>query len=161
MRKEYLVPIILVIIVIPLLLFFRKNIPNNREFQNSVDTSPTISGEIRSTTPLLETTWQWNETRNADGTVTTPSDASKFRMVLKDTHMTSTTDCNTVNADFLVDHEVLSFGPIVSTKMYCEGSLESAYTQSFPLVTSYTIENDVLTLILIKDMGTMLFTAID
>lgn len=156
MKKEYIVPL-LVILGVSLLLIFRSEIfTSNPELQKKQ--SPTQQ-EIAE--PTLEgTSWEWVETKNADGSVTRPENPSQFRMILRDMKMTSTTDCNMLHADYILDQEVISFAPLASTKMFCQDSIESLYAASFPSITSYTIENGYLTFNLMKDIGTMKFAAV-
>jgi len=111
------------------------------------------------TQPLEGTEWVWRGSAHAGGEMVAPS-GEQFVLVLgRDGTVTSTTDCNGMGGTYLRDGEVLSFGSFISTKMYCEGSLESVYAGDLALTSSHTIEDDRLTLILNRDMGTMHFTA--
>jgi heat shock protein HslJ len=106
------------------------------------------------------TSWEWVQTANADGTVTKPADSSKFVLTFSGDVFSSTTDCNSMRGALAVDGEVLSMGQIASTKMFCEGSLEGEYAQDLQLVGSHQISGDTLTLIQLKDAGTMTFAKI-
>lgn len=114
-------------------------------------------------TPMLQgTKWQWVQTENAGGTVTKPADSSKFVLTFNDDEsFVSTTDCNSLRGALVIDGEVVSMGQIASTKMFCEGSVEAEYSQDLQLVGSRTIDGDTLTLIQLKDAGTMTFTKVN
>lgn len=157
MRKEYLLPFILIISLI-ILLFYRSEI-----FQaNPLLKKPAPTPTQTATAPTLENTiWEWVETKQADGSTTTPTEAHLFRMTLQSGRIESTTDCNILTGAYMIDEEVLSFGPLASTKKYCGGSIETHYASLFPLVVSYYIEGNNLHLILIRDHGIMKFRSID
>ncbi len=107
------------------------------------------------------TRWEWRQTVNADGTVTKPADPSKFVITFSGDTFSSTTDCNSMRGLLAVDGEVMSMGQIASTKMFCEGSLEVEYAQDLQLVGSHQISGDTLTLIQLKDAGTMTFARVN
>jgi heat shock protein HslJ len=57
--------------------------------------------------------------------------------------------CNTFGADFQADYDgSLSFGPVVSTRMFCEGKmdLENAYFQALSQVEQFRVAEGRLTL---------------
>lgn len=110
--------------------------------------------------PILGTKWKWQRTEFLNGTKTAPQDSGKFIIAFgEDKRMTSTTDCNNIFSPFVVDNEILSIGPIASTKMACApGSLETEYTQELLRAVSHVIAGDELRVILVKDSGTMVFT---
>lgn len=159
MRKEYSIPLITLIILVSL-LFYRMQTKSTLSPTIAM-TNPTTSQRPHAEPPLLKTTWQWVGTKNADGTVTSPSDPTKFRMILEDDKMHSTTDCNTLSGEFISDQEVISFAPLLATEMYCANSQESVYSASFPQIASYHITGKNLRFTLIKDLGTMQFEAVN
>ncbi len=103
--------------------------------------------------------WTWQFSVDASGKVITPSDPARFRLTFeKEGRLRSTTDCNSLSGSFIKDGEVLTVGPLMSTLMACEGeTLESVYVSELGLVSSYSIQEDTLTLFLIKDAGMMTF----
>lgn len=119
-----------------------------------------VSDETATTT-IAEADWVWVRTEYTMKEPIEPKDDSFVLTVHENGRMGSTTDCNTIGGDAIIDGEVLSFGALVSTKMYCEDSLEGAYADDLSLVSSYAIEVDTLRLNLNRDYGTMYFTRLD
>lgn len=110
------------------------------------------------TTTITDAEWVWVRTEYATKASIEPQDDSFVLAIRGDGRMGSSTDCNTIGGEAIIDGEVLSFGALVSTKMYCEGSLEGVYAHDLALVSSYAIEADTLRLNLNRDYGTMYFT---
>lgn len=109
--------------------------------------------------PLEGTEWVWRRSDHADGLPAVPAGEQFLLEFSADGTLTSTTDCNRMGGTYVRDGEVLSLGSFVSTKMYCEGSLEQVYADDLALVSAHTIEDNRLTLILNRDVGMMYFTA--
>jgi heat shock protein HslJ len=118
--------------------------------------APVISA---SSSSLYSNSWILQETRSVEGEAIVPEEGEFVLTFTPEGRYTSTTDCNSLSGEFVVDNEVLSLAPPISTKMYCEGSQESAYITLLGLVNSYVIEGDVLRFNLSRDAGTMTFTA--
>lgn len=118
--------------------------------------------EIGSTTSaqLFGNRWEWIRTEYLDGDRILPRTSAFVLSFAVSGTMTSTTDCNSLSGDFVVDGEVLSFGPFMSTLMYCDGSLEGEYGSDLALTNSYEIVGDELRLNLNRDFGVMVFRAI-
>jgi heat shock protein HslJ len=108
--------------------------------------------------PIFDTAWVWKETVLLDGTVIAPLQPEAFVLTLgSDRRYTSTTDCNSLSGNFVIDEEVLSLSPAISTKMFCEGSQDTIYMNDLVLANSFVIEGDELTLNLNRDHGAMKF----
>jgi len=107
----------------------------------------------------LYSDWIWNSSIDASDKTMTPKDPNRFVLTLgADGRLSSTTDCNSIAGSFVINEEVISVGPLMSTLMACEGeTLESLYASQLALASSYTITDNVLTLQLVKDAGTMTF----
>lgn len=102
--------------------------------------------------------WQWQRSTDADGTVTEAKDPARFVLTFNaDGTFSSTSDCNALRGTLALDEEIVSMGAIASTKMFCEGSQEDAYRRDLELVASGRVTGDTLTLVQIKDAGTMTF----
>lgn len=133
----------------------------------SVTDSVEILEEMRSEPELIEVTsdelfenkWAWIRTEYGDGAEIEPRGDDFVLMFNESGTMNSTTDCNSLSGDFVIDGEVLSFGPFMSTLMYCEGSLEGEYRSDLALTNSYEIVGDELRLNLNRDFGVMVFRA--
>jgi heat shock protein HslJ len=108
--------------------------------------------------PIFDTAWVWKETVLLDGTIIAPLQPEAFVLTLgSDRRYTSTTDCNSLSGNFVIDEEVLSLSPAISTKMFCEGSQDTVYMNDLVLANSFVIEGDELTLNLNRDHGAMKF----
>jgi len=107
---------------------------------------------------LLGTEWGWSRTEYMNGSKT-EAPAGKFVITFgADKTLSSTTDCNSLHSKFILDDEILSIGPIASTKMACSGeTLEAQYTQELSRATSHVIKGNELRINLYKDTGTMVF----
>jgi heat shock protein HslJ len=110
----------------------------------SPSASPDTSG------PALEgTSWALQQLA-VDATLTeVPSDVAAS-LYLQDGQASGDAGCNTFSGDYALDGDTLTFGPMMSTMMICEGekaSTEAAYLAGFPLVASYLVEGDALRLL--------------
>lgn len=116
-----------------------------------------------STTPdLAGTSWQWVNTAMNDGTTTEPNKPESFVLSFgQDGRISSTTDCNSINATYTSNQGELIFGPLAMTKMFCEGSQESAYAKSLGEVAAYLVNGDTLSLAIKFDSGIMEFTRVN
>lgn len=64
--------------------------------------------------------------------------------------------CNNYNGTFKTENNHISFGPLASTKMACEGSGESVYFSTLEKITSFDVNGNTLTLIM-GDIAMMRF----
>ena len=106
--------------------------------------SPGTSG------PTLEGTGWALQQLAVDATLTdVPSDVAAT-LFLQDGQASGAAGCNTFAGDYTIDADALTFGPMMSTMMICEGekaSTEAAYLAGFPLVASYSVDGDALSLL--------------
>lgn len=73
-------------------------------------------------------TWVWQETSLPDGTTMTPAKPEAFSITFADDgSFTATTDCNGVGGTYTAEGSLLTFGEMMSTLMYCDGSQESDF----------------------------------
>lgn len=107
----------------------------------------------------LSGSWMWQSSVDASGETISPSDPERFVLTFtEDGRLSSTTDCNSIAGSYIKNEEVISVGPLISTKMACmEETLEMEYAAQLSLTTSHTIEGDTLKIILAKDAGVMTF----
>jgi heat shock protein HslJ len=112
-----------------------------------------------SSTSLYSNSWVLTETSAIQGEAVVPKADDFVLTFTKEGRYTSTTDCNSLTGEFVIDNEVLSLASPISTKMYCEGSQEGAYIALLGLVNSYAIDGTTLRLNLNRDAGTMIFVA--
>ncbi len=108
---------------------------------------------------ILDTKWVWVETTLPDGTTITPNQKDAFSITLSsDGNTAGKTDCNSFFSDYALGSDgILSFGPIGSTKMFCEGSQESIFVDHISKVSHYTFKDGRLVLLLANAAGSMSF----
>lgn len=109
--------------------------------------------------PLASSFWLWQETVISDDTRTETNAEKSFGLRFgEDGRVSVTTDCNNGMGPYQLSGEShLSFGPLATTLMYCEGSMESVFMGQLAQVDSYLLENGKLQLLLKLDSGTMTF----
>ena len=72
--------------------------------------------------------WTWVKAIYNDGREILPRQPLAFTIAfLSGGEFSATTDCNRVGGTYLTSGDQISFGQMVSTKMYCEGSQESDF----------------------------------
>ncbi len=103
--------------------------------------------------------WTWVRTELADGDVTEAPAGGQFVLSLdEDGRVASATDCNSMAGSYVMDGDMLTFGPFAMTKMYCEGSMEGVYAEQLSRTASYAVEEGNLSLLLADGAGVMTFT---
>lgn len=111
---------------------------------------------------LKNTTWRWVGSTMIEGTeeaVIKPKDENAFILTFSnDNTISSRTDCNTLGGSYTISENNLSFGPMMSTLMYCEGSQETEYAAQLAQVQSVSLDADRLDLNIPN--GKMLFIRI-
>jgi heat shock protein HslJ len=103
--------------------------------------------------------WEWVTTETNDGTVVKPRVAGKFSLTFgTDGQVSIGTDCNSMSSKYTAKDKTLVFGPIMSTKMYCEGSQEDVFARNLENIASYFFTSKGELILEIKyDSGTMTF----
>lgn len=137
------------------------NNEQNTTIQNGTNNKPSEDGELigfENTSPLLaETVWEWKYTNLQDGTRT---DAPSGKFILsfnKNMTVSSATDCNRISATYTQNSGLIQFSPFVSTRMFCEHSLETVYIGYLGKATSYYIVENEMRFNLNNDEGVMIF----
>lgn len=129
------------------------------EVNNNPDTG-LPAGEAAGAVDISDSAWVWVYTDLLNGERVEAPAGNRFVLSFDEDEerVRSTTDCNSLLGGFVKDGEVLSFGPLASTKMYCAGeTLERVYAEQLALTSSYAIEGDTLRLNLNRDYGVMVF----
>lgn len=139
--------------------------------QEVVDTPPVVDGvPVVATTTTTQTkkpvqnqtldskTWSWVETQYNDDKIVKPKVADKFTITFgKDNSAHVKTDCNTMNGKYTVERNGLTFGPMMSTRMYCEGSQETDFQKMLNEVNGYMFtDKGELVLMLKFDTGSII-----
>lgn len=117
--------------------------------------------DSNSASDLTSKKWTWTKTQMSDGTEIAPGAGSEQAFSLTfnpDGTVAATTDCNNGSGSYeLGPDNALTFGPMATTMMFCEGSSETDFYQGLNNTGSYKIENGQLWLMLKMDSGTMIF----
>ncbi len=75
-------------------------------------------------------TWVWIDALYNDERRVTPKKAGVFTITFKaDGTFSATTDCNGLSGKYAREQGSITFGPIASTLMYCEGSQETVFSE--------------------------------
>lgn len=83
-------------------------------------------------------TWTWVSAAYSNGKQVIPRDPKRFTITFKNNGtFAATTDCNGASGNYAVNGSKISFGQMVSTMMYCEGSQEGDFTKMLGEVDSY------------------------
>lgn len=132
-----------------------------QQYDAPVPAAPAVIVSTTTVSTLTSKTWVWESSIDAQGTEARPPNPDDFELRFQtDGILTSTTDCNSLGGSYSVNGVVLGIGSLVATEKFCsEESLEQAYAGLLGLVGSYAIEGKTLTLVLLKDAGSMTFSA--
>ncbi len=109
---------------------------------------------------IMDSKWVWVKTMMSDDAIKMPNRAGAFTVTFSaDGHVSGTTDCNGFGGDYSMGTEgVMSFGPFMSTQMYCEESQESLFTKDLSNVSRMMIDQSGNLVLMLKyDSGSMIF----
>ena len=103
--------------------------------------------------------WTWISALYEDGREVKPKNSADFGvMFTNDGRVSIKTDCNSGSGSYTVANGQLTFGPIASTKMYCEGSQESEFFQLLTNTSGYLFTSKGELILQLKfDSGTVTF----
>lgn len=103
--------------------------------------------------------WEWIKTQLNDGTTIEPNKSGVFSITFnKDGTVNIKTDCNAMLGEYTVKEKTLTFGPLASTKMYCEGSQEQMFAQTLSNINGFLFTSRGELILEIKmGSGTMVF----
>lgn len=107
--------------------------------------------------------WKFVEASVNSETTLEASDASEDFIVTFDnqSRVTVAGDCNSIVGSYSVNEDQeLSFGALAMTKMFCEDSVETEFSNHLTAAVSYAVSDNTLTLTLDKDSqeGSMTFS---
>jgi len=116
---------------------------------------------------ILVGTWRWVRTEmNSDEGINPQPSSDDFSITFnEDGSFSGTTDCNNFGGNsFVVQDRRIGWGPMFSTKMYCEGSQEQEFINLISETQSYHWDDeqhvDMLYFMLPYDSGALVFTKI-
>lgn len=103
--------------------------------------------------------WEWVSSQYENGKEAMPKNPSTFVLTFNtDGTFSLKTDCNQMGGSYAVDGEKLTLSKIFSTKMYCEGSQETEFSQMLQNVASYSFTSKGELILALKfDSGTSVF----
>ncbi len=121
---------------------------------------PAGSAPAGSTKDVQASTWVWQKTVMADGSVVTPNKPGVFTLTFgNDGNLSGKTDCNGFFGNYTFGTDgFIKFGPFGMTLMYCEGSQEAVFSGAIAKADRYSIDGSGnLQLLLSGNAGTIYF----
>lgn len=99
-----------------------------------------FEGEADIRTMTLEMKqWEWIKIQMNDGKTVVPKKSGQFTLTFTpDKKVIIGTDCNKMSGTYTTKEGTLIFGPLTSTKMYCEDSQEQEFAKMVNEVVRYT-----------------------
>lgn len=169
MTKQTIFSIAIIIIVAVAIFFGMRALKNAPE---TLGTAPTDSGRMMGKLPAGSTpppqtsdivgqTWMWERNIIGGDGVVPVAKPGKFSITFgADGRLSGATDCNGFGGEYKIGSDgIISFGPFMSTLMYCEGSQEQDFTSSLAQATRMTTDADGnLVLILGDTSNVMVFS---
>jgi heat shock protein HslJ len=109
------------------------------------------------TMKLTQKTWVWRQSTDGLRSVT-PNTAGSFSLTFKDDASVAVgTDCNNMGGNYSESGKSLSFGQLMSTLMYCDGSQEGEFSTMLSEVHSFEFTSKGELLLKYGESGTALF----
>jgi heat shock protein HslJ len=107
---------------------------------------------------FTDKSWTWIKTSATGTKAITPKKTTAFTLMFtSDGTVKGTTDCNAFSGSYKIDNSKLSFGPLASTKMFCNGSQEEVFMKSLLATLSYAFATTTSNLTLTTASGTIFF----
>ncbi len=127
----------------------------------SKDGERIFSGNVGGLTDAnkLSGTWIWQATTIGE-VITEPNRVDAFTITFDEVagRAHGTTDCNGFNGSYSVkEDDSLTFGPMASTMMYCEGSQENEFTSALAKTERFSFAGSGALVLELQGGGTMLF----
>lgn len=168
MNKQTITSIIIIILAAVGLYFVMtyqapvviESTPENSVVDESMGKLPDGSQYAPQSSAIIGTKWIWEKTIMNDGTIRSPRKPGVFSITFGfDGRLSGTTDCNGFGGDYTLGSDgIISFGPFMSTMMYCEGSQESMFTKDVTESTRIMLDqNGNVVLLLNYDSGSVIF----
>jgi len=110
-----------------------------------------------------DSAWKLTGIAGSDGTLVAPVDIAAPTLSLSDGTAAGNASCNEYSGSYEIDGSTITFGPMISTQMFCDGQelmdQEMAYLAALGTVDGWEVEDDVLSL-KSGDATVLTFTAI-
>lgn len=104
--------------------------------------------------------YEWQKTVAGDGSIVTPSKPEVFTLRFDGPRVSLGTDCNTGSSEVALPtgtSTAISFGPVATTKMFCQSSEEGPYFDTFGKITAYDEAVSGQLTFTLNDGGEMIF----
>lgn len=123
-------------------------IQNGKTVFSGTEGAPVVKGKLPAGSAApgdpkqLVGIWMWQKTVMSDGSVITPKKSGVFALTLTaDGKASGKTDCNGFGGEYTVGSDgILSFGPFMSTQMYCQGSQETDFSGPLAKANKYSFD---------------------
>ncbi|MEK9177100.1 MAG: META domain-containing protein [Patescibacteria group bacterium] len=104
------------------------------------------------------TTWKWLSATRGDGVKVRLTKEGAFTLTFNDGRLSASTDCNAMGGSYTATAGgALTFGPMMSTKMYCEGSQEGDFAALLQSAESFRFTSRGELILELADGGSMIF----
>lgn len=156
MQNKTIISVIIVIFIALIGFCVYKKSSDTPAPSSKLPAGSTIPGDPKL---LVGPSWAWKETTMTNGSTTLPLKSDAFALTFtSEGRVQGKTDCNNFGGTYSVGSDgILSFSELVSTKMFCEGSQENAFTAMIMQVSGYEVAENTLKLTLKNDAGVMVF----
>lgn len=124
---------------------------------------PTKNTETKQTTkpgkPVLHGSWTLEKVYGAKEpfNMLFPNDAPDITFDLKTNTISGKNGCNSYNGPFQLKNGILSFGDMISTRMFCSGVNEKLFMTTLKMANNYRIDEDGKLRLKLDDGDLMLF----
>ncbi|MCA9363205.1 META domain-containing protein [Candidatus Kaiserbacteria bacterium] len=81
--------------------------------------------------------WTWVKTTYNNDTELAPNQTDTFKLNFSEDTVAISTDCNSLSGNYTVEGNQITFGPMMSTRMFCEGSQEQEFAGMLMQVQSF------------------------
>lgn len=102
--------------------------------------------------------WVWIKTQQKDATIVTPKKVDAFTLTFStDGRVSVKTDCNSGGGSFTVKDGTMTFGQMMTTLMFCDGSQEQVFNAYLAETNGYSFSTKGELILTLRDGGTMYF----
>lgn len=167
-KKDILIAVAIILVIVALGVYFiaKNNKPiivpvqDNNKNQEDILNGDVLTDQGSLKNQLVAKQWTWDATMLTDAVKISPEQADAFTVTFNESgDFNGTTDCNNFFGSYETEGNSLIFGPMGSTKMYCEGSQESDFINSFAQADNFMIDDEGTLVIMLKlEAGSMLFS---
>jgi len=97
---------------------------------------------------LANSPWRASEYVDDSGGLVDPVEDTVLSATFDGEQVAGSAGCNNYFGGYTTDHDAISFGPLASTQMFCEGAMdqETAFLTAMQTADSYAISGDTLEL---------------